>query len=148
MRSILATAALLALAACGASGSEAPAVEVEDVAVTLPAVPGRPGAAYFTLRTEHEEMRLVSISSPSADGVELHEMREENGVWRMAAMKEGRFPPSGEMKFEPGGRHAMLFGLDPKLKEGATIDLTFNFDPAPPVTVHAEVRRPGGHATH
>ena len=148
MRSILATAALLAAAACDHGPPPGPVVEVEDAAVTLPAVSGRPGAAYFTLRTNNDPMRLVSVTSPRADRIELHEMREQNGVWRMAAMKEGRFPTSGEMKFEPGGRHAMLFGLDPKLTPGATIPLTFTFDPAPPVTVQAQVQGPGGHSGH
>jgi hypothetical protein len=117
--------------------------------VTLPAIPGRPGAAYFTLRSNTEPMRLLSVTSPRAERIELHEMREENGVWRMGAIKDSRFPADGLLKFEPGGRHGMVFGLDPKLKPGAVIPLTFTFDPAPPVTVEAEVSGPGsGHSGH
>ncbi len=61
---------------------------------------------------------------------------------------DGNFPPGGQMKFEPGGRHAMLFDIDPAVRAGDKIPLTFTFEPAPPVTVEAEVRAAGGHAGH
>ena len=38
-------------------------VVVERAVVTLPAVPGRPGAAYFTLRSNGDRHRLAGISS-------------------------------------------------------------------------------------
>lgn len=148
MRIILATFALFAAAACGQGSRPGPAVQVDDAVVTLPAVPGRPGAAYFTLRTSDDPMRLLSVTSPKVQRIELHETREEDGVSRMAPMKDGRFPSGGELEFKPGGRHAMLFGIDPLLKPGARIPLAFTFDPASPVTVEAEVRGPGGHSGH
>jgi copper(I)-binding protein len=55
------------------------------------------------------------------------------------------------LEFKPGGKHAMLFGLDPALKPGAKVPLTFTFQTAPPVTVRATVHAPGGgggHANH
>jgi copper(I)-binding protein len=48
------------------------------------------------------------------------------------------------LTFKPGGKHAMLFGLDPALKPGAKVSLTFTFEPAPPVKVEAIVHGPGG----
>ena len=62
----------------------------------------------------------------------------------MKRRKEVEFPSRGELVFEPGGRHAMLFGLSPKVKAGDRIPLTFSFNVAPPVTVDAEVRGAGG----
>jgi copper(I)-binding protein len=144
----MATAALLALAACDQGQPPGPAVEIEDAVVTLPPVPGRPGAAYFTLRTNNHPMRLVGVTSPRVERIELHETRERNGVSSMAPVTDGAFPPEGVLEFKPGGRHAMLFGLDPALKAGDKIPLTFAFDPAPAVTVQAEVRPAGGHAGH
>ena len=148
MRLILATAALLALAACNQGAPPEPAVEVEDAMVMLPVVPGRPGAAYFTLRTNNDPTKIVSVTSPRIERIELHETREENGVSKMQPIADTTFPAGGVMEFKPGGRHAMLFGLDPAVKAGDTVPLTFTFEPAPAVTVEAEVHAAGSHAGH
>lgn len=141
-------AALIVLTACG--GSSGP-VQVENAVVTLPPVPGRPGAAYFTIRANREPLRLEGVVSPSAERIELHQTLHEGGAMRMKPM-----PPAGAeiaagrpLVFEPGGNHAMLFGLGPALRPGGRISLTFRFSSAGPVTVEAEVRGPGqGHAAH
>ncbi len=148
MRLILATAAFLALAACNQGPPPKPAVEVDDAMVTLPVVPGRPGAAYFTLRTNNDPTKIVSVTSPRIERIELHETRQENGVSKMQPIADTTFPASGVMEFKPGGRHAMLFGLDPALKAGDKIPLTFTFEPAPAVTVEAEVHAAGSHSGH
>lgn len=141
-------AALLATAGCG--GSSEP-VEIDQAVVTLPAVPGRPGAAYFTIRANRAPLRLEGVTSASAQRIELHRTSNEGGVMRMAPLQpsEAGIAPGRPLVFEPGGNHAMLFGLDPALQAGGRISLTFRFDSAPPVTVKAEVRGPGqGHAAH
>jgi copper(I)-binding protein len=132
-----------ALAACN-SGREEPRVTVEEAVVHLPAVKGRPGAAYFTLRTNNDPTKLASVASPRIERVELHDSVTTNGVSRMRKVEVLSF--GAELEFKPGGRHAMLFGLDPALKPGSAIPLTFTFEPAPPVTVQAKVLGPGGGA--
>ncbi|HEY0627185.1 MAG TPA: copper chaperone PCu(A)C [Allosphingosinicella sp.] len=148
MRLLLAATAALSLAACDHQPPE-PKVEVEGAVVQLPAVPGRPGAAYFTLRTNNDPTKLVSVTSPRVERIELHETVEEGGVSRMRPLQSGTFEGK-EMKFEAGGKHAMLFGVDPALRAGDRIPLTFNLEPMQPVTVEAEVRAfgGGGHAQH
>jgi copper(I)-binding protein len=148
MRFILATSALLAASACDRGPPPLPAVEVDGAVVTLPAVAGRPGAAYFTLRTGNDPMRLVAITSPMVKRIELHETREEGGVSKMTPIQDRSFPPGGELEFRSGGRHAMLFGIDPTLRPGGNIPLTFTFDPAPAVTVEAQVRAAGDYGGH
>jgi hypothetical protein len=148
MRLILATATLLVLVCCNQGPPPEPAVQVEDAVVTLPPVPGRPGAAYFTLRTNNDPTKIVSVTSPKVQRIELHQTREENGISKMAPIEDTSFPAGGEMAFKPGDRHAMLFGLDPALKAGDKIPLTFTFEPAPPVTVQAEAHAAGSHAGH
>ncbi len=148
MRFILGTALLLALAGCGGAGSE-PRVVVEDAWVQLPAVQGRPGAGYFTLQSGHDQTRLIGVSSPKAQRIELHDSRMEGDVMRMGPLEDRDFPSSGTLEFAPGGKHAMLFGLDPMVKAGERIPLTFTFEPLPPVTVEAEVRAFGeSHGGH
>lgn len=149
IRAVPILAFLLSLGACGQSGSD-PGVRVEAARVTLPAVPGRPGAAYFTLRSGDGEIRLVGLSSPRIGRVELHETVSVGGISRMVPLNGPSFDPERPLTFAPGRGHAMLFEIDPALKVGDRVPLTFSFDPAPPVTVAAEVRAAGdaGHAGH
>ena len=133
---------LLLLPACS-RGPEALQVTVEDAVVTLPAVAGRPGAAYFTLRTDRDPTRLVAVGSPSAGRIELHETMARGGMSRMAPLRDAAFTPDAPLVFRAGGRHAMVFGLDPRLRVGDRVRLTFRFDPAAAVTAEAEVRGPG-----
>jgi periplasmic copper chaperone A len=123
-------------------------VRVSDAWVRLPAAKRLPGAAYFRMEAGSEGTRLVGVSSPAARWIELHETETGSGMARMKHRKDVEFPSRGELVFEPGGRHAMLFGLSPGLKPGDRVPLTFSFNVAPPITVEAEVRGPADEAPH
>ena len=140
---VAAVAALLFAAGCEQAPSE-PRVTVDEAVVTLPAAPGRPGAAYFTLRTNTDPTRLVGIDSAGVGGIELHETVSAGGVSRMAPLANPTFSPDAPLVFAAGGRHAMLLDIEPSLRPGDRLAMTFRFDPAPPVTVLADVRGPGG----
>jgi copper(I)-binding protein len=135
------------LSGCTSNPAEG-GVAVENAMVHLPAVKGRPGAAYFTLQADGDSTRLLSVSSPSIEQIELHDSVATGGVTRMQKVESLTF--DDRLEFKPGGKHAMLFGVDPSLKPGAQIPLTFTFRSGPPVTVEAKVHGPGGgsHATH
>ena len=135
-------ALLFVCPACDRAPPE-PRVTVEDAVVTLPVLPGRPGAAYFTLRTNNDPTRLTGIGSPRIGRIELHETANRDGVASMRPLADTTFSPGAPLAFAPGGRHAMLFDIDPLLGPGDRIALTLTFEPAPPVTVEAEVRGPG-----
>lgn len=136
---LVAVLAAIALAGC----DPAPGVRVSDAVVRLPAVPGRPGAAYFTLEATTIPMRLLGVASPQIERIELHQSSMIGGVMRMGPLEETRFDDSKRMLFAPGGHHAMLFGIDPAVKAGGTVRLTFDFDAAPDVTVEARVEGAG-----
>ncbi|HEX9963593.1 MAG TPA: copper chaperone PCu(A)C [Allosphingosinicella sp.] len=121
-------------------------VRVGDVWVRLPAAKSRPGSAYFRMEAGSEGTRLVGVSSPSVRWVELHETETTGSRTKMKQRKEIEFPSRGELVFEPGERHAMLFGISPKVKPGTRIPLTFSFNVAPPITIEAEVRAAGDEA--
>lgn len=132
-------AALFLLSGCDRGPADG-TVAVREAWVRLPATPSQPGAAYFRMEAGSEGTRLIGLSSPSARWIELHESRTEKGVSKMRQKKEFEFPSRGELSFEPGGNHAMLFGLNRKLKPGDKVSLTFSFNVAPPITIDAEVR--------
>jgi hypothetical protein len=126
-------------------------VRVRDAWIRLPAAKSRPGSAYFRMEAGSEGTRLVGVSSPAARWIELHETSMSGTSAKMKRHKEIEFPSRGELAFEPGGRHAMLFGLSPKVKVGDRVPLTFSFNVAPPITLDAEVRGAadeGPHAGH
>jgi periplasmic copper chaperone A len=151
---VAAAAAFLMLPGCGGADEGAPAIEVEEAWVRLPAAPGRPAAAYFTLRAYNAPIQLTGVTSDEAERIELHDSRMEDGVMRMVPLEGGVTVPAGaETSFEPGGQHAMLYGLAESVREGGRMRLVFTFEGVDPVTVQAEVRGPGGapaggHAGH
>jgi copper(I)-binding protein len=143
---LFAAAALLMLASCGGE-SRQEGITVTDASVRLPAVSGRPGVAYFTIRAG-SAATIEGVSSPLIERVELHDSRMDGNVMRMGPLQDRSIPAGGELRFEQGGRHAMLFGIDPTLKAGDRLPMTFNFGQATAVTVEAEVTGPAGHMAH
>ena len=143
------TFAFLPLAALLAACSPGdPAVNVTDAVVRLPAVQGNPGAAYFTLRTNHRPMRILGVSSPQIQRIELHESEMVGGRMRMGPLEDNSFAAEGVKRFEEGGPHAMLFGLDPAVRAGGTVRLNFDFDNAPDVSMDVQVESAGGASGH
>jgi periplasmic copper chaperone A len=126
-------AALAALAACGA-----PAANETDAShkaqapsgpiVRLNPVPGRPAAGYFTLRIEGDKGALVSVTSPQAGRIELHETMREGTMSRMRAIPRLPLRDGETLVFAPGGRHLMLFDLAPTVEAGGEMILTFQFE--------------------
>ena len=137
-------ALLPVLALVSGCGQGAPAVNVTDAVVRLPAVQGNPGAAYFTLRANRTPMRLLGVSSPQVQRIELHESEMAGGRMRMGQMEDNSFTAEGVKVFEEGGPHAMLFGISPEVRAGGTVRLTFDVDNAPDVTVDVPVQTAGG----
>jgi copper(I)-binding protein len=138
------------LLGCGGA-AEAPATIVENAVMTVPAVRGGPGAAYFTLKTNVAPSRLVSVTSPSISSIELHQTREEGGRTSMVPLDEAgaTFSPRKSARLRARRQARNADERAPGLVPGGKVRLTFNVDPARPVTVEADVRGPGqAHAAH
>ena len=127
------------LVACQPSGEAQNRPVVTDARIALPAVRGRPGAGYFTIRSS-AKTRLINVSSPRVKRMELHESMAAG----MAPLRDAEVGAGDSLEFAPGGRHAMLFDVDPALRIGDKVPLTFTFDTAASVTVEAAVQGPGG----
>ena len=108
-----------ALAGCGKPA----ALTVDAAWVRLPAVPGRPAAAYFTLHGGAADATLIAVASDRARRAELHESMA-GGMRPLAAVG---VPAGAAVRFAPGGRHVMLFDLDPRLSAGAATTLRLTF---------------------
>lgn len=152
-KSFVAAAALLAmclpLAGCS-KPRRTDGVTVEDAWVRLPVVAGRPGAAYFTLRNGGPATTLEGVASAKVGRIELHESMGDGGVMRMSALPTVELPAGATVTFEPSGKHAMLFDVDPAVKPGDRMTLRFSVRPNITIDAEAEVRAAtdAGHDVH
>ena len=155
-------AAALSLAACNPSEpAKAPAAETPTATAAVSATDAwsRPspngakaGGCYVTLTAATDD-RLTGGSTPRAGSLQVHEMKTENGMMKMAELTAGLPLPAGQaVALAPGGNHLMLIGLTAPLVAGETVPLTFQFASAPTITVQAQVRQPAmegmDHAAH
>ena len=145
-------AAALSLAACNPSEpAKAPAAETPTATAAVSATDAwcRPspngakaGGCYVTLTAATDD-RLTGGSTPRAGSLQVHEMKTENGMMKMAELTAGLPLPAGQaVALAPGGNHLMLIGLTAPLVAGETVPLTFQFASAPAITVQAQVRQP------
>ncbi|EZP52971.1 MULTISPECIES: copper chaperone PCu(A)C [Sphingomonas] len=119
--------ALVLVAALGGCGGPE-RVTADDAWIRLPAVPGRPGAAYFTLHGGRSDATLIDVSADIAVRGEMHEsMTGAGGMAAMTPLASVAVPAKAKVVFAPGGRHVMLFDINPKAKAGRIYNLTLNF---------------------
>lgn len=81
-------------------------------------------AAYFVLANPGAEpLVLQGARADFARHAMMHDMAGEKGARRMVHLDEVTVPAGGEVRFEPGGRHLMLTGLERVPAEGETVEV-------------------------
>lgn len=123
MRVFAGIVAVATLSACQPAEMKA-----EGAWVRLPAVAGRPGAAYFIVHGGAKADTLVAVSAPFALRAEMHEsVKGDHGAMSMAPIRDAAVPAGGVLAFAPGGKHVMLFSIGPNVKPGDTVPVTLAF---------------------
>lgn len=116
------------------------------------AAPGVPGVGFLTLsNTGKKADRLLTVSSPLAGSVEIHQSGVENGVMQMRAITQGVALPAGKtVSLEPGAMHLMLFDLKAPLAAGEQLPLLLTFERAGQLTTQLQVepREPPAASAH
>lgn len=102
-------------------------------------VPGRPSAGYLALTGGGQPDRLTSATAPGVR-IEMHDMTMAGGVMRMAKLDALPVPAGAAVRFAPGGRHLMIFGL---AATATSLPITLGFASGGKVTVTAAVRAAG-----
>jgi copper(I)-binding protein len=113
--------------------------------------PGAPVAGgYFTVtNTGTVADRLVGGTVPFAASVEIHEMRMDGDVMKMAEIPGGlEIKPGETVELKPGGLHVMFMRLTQPLKEGETVTGRLAFATAGEVEVTFNVRAMGATGKH
>jgi len=85
--------------------------------------------AFMQLRSA-KDVTLVSVSTPVAGIVEVHEMAMDGQVMRMRAVPALPLPAGKPVDFKPGGYHVMLMDLKQPVKAGDQVPLTLVFEGA------------------
>ena len=135
------------LAGAALAGCQPAELGVEDAWMRLPAVQGRPGAAYFTVKGGAQATSLIAVSSPAAIRTEIHEMKQQGAMMTMAPIKDVAIPAGTRVEFKPGGKHVMLYDISPDVRAGGMIPLRLSFADGETVEVNAAVRA-AGEAAH
>ena len=78
----------------------------------------------FMQLTSAQGGKLVSVKSPVAGIVEIHEMAMEGNVMKMRAVSGIDLPAGKGVDLKPGGYHVMLLDLKQQLKDGDSVPIT------------------------
>jgi copper(I)-binding protein len=143
--SLLAAALMPSLAACGAGHSRICATPASP-SVRLPAVPGRPAAGYFEILAGEGSGALLSVTSPRVARIEMHESMMSDSMSTMRPMTRATADECHAIAFAPGGRHLMLFDVDPAVRAGQEIELVLHFENGESRRLTARIEAAGGEA--
>lgn len=116
---------------------------------------GAPAGGAFVTLTNKGKMadRLIGASSDVSKVVEVHQMSMDNGVMKMAHLKDGlAIEPGATVELKPGSFHLMMIGLHKAIAQGEMVKITLEFEHAGKVDVMfpaAKIGAPGmSHANH
>ncbi len=146
--SIYAVVSIIAVSGC----TKPKEMKIDRPVIRLSANPKAPAAGYFTLRAGPTADRLLSVTSPIVIRIEMHQSMTSGGPsagsgGAMASMKslDGgvEIPAGSTVKFNEGGRHLMLYNINPGVKTGDTVQLNFTFASGLILQTYAPVRAAG-----
>ncbi len=104
-------------------------------------VQGQKATGAFMKITAKDNAKLIAGSSPVAGVVEIHEMKMEKDVMKMAALPNGLELPAGKaVELKPGGYHVMLMDLKAPLAKDSTVPLTLTVQDAKGVKSNIELQ--------
>ncbi len=107
-----------------ASPDVKPGMSIGAARLVLPAVSGNPGAAYFNLTNDGAKpTELAAVYITGSGGAEIH----DTNAGEMNLAKRVALAPGETVKFEPGGKHVMVFDLLDTVKAGTTTEMTLTF---------------------
>ncbi|HZV17285.1 MAG TPA: copper chaperone PCu(A)C [Sphingobium sp.] len=137
----LSLSALAALSAC-----DSKPLYVDGGYVRLNANPSAPSAAYFTIHGGDKPVVLRDVTSESAVRLELHESKTQNGMASMAKIDTVDVPAGEKVTFTPGGKHIMLWQINPETVAAGKMTFTFIFSNGDRILADAVIQRPDGSA--
>lgn len=126
------------------------AIAIDAPWIRMPPPPAAVAAGYLGIRNNGAVGdRLLAVETAAAARVEIHEMREEDGMLRMRQMEVGLdLAPGAHVELKPGGYHLMLMEPQADLAVGSRVPAVLVFEHAGRVPVEFEVRSATGQGGH
>jgi periplasmic copper chaperone A len=137
--------AAITLAISVAACHPAEPLAVSDAVFQPPLGSSGIGAAYFTVRSAAAD-RIVSVTSPQADSIEIHASVTKNGRASMQRLETVELPAGKVVEFVTGGMHLMVFSPRQGPGEGS-FPITIELQSGAKKTIAFENRR-GGEDNH
>ncbi len=111
-------------------------------------VAGQKATGVFMKLTATQASQLVGVSSPVAGVAEVHEMKMDGNVMKMAAVPAIELPAGKPVALQPGGYHVMLMDLKGPLAKDTSVTITLKFKDSKGVVSQQEVKLPVKEMTH
>ncbi len=100
-----------------------------------------PAAGYFTIHGGEAPVKLLRVSTEGAQRIEMHESLMKDGMMTMEPVDSVDVPAKGEVKFAPGGKHLMIFSVNPAVVEAGKMTLTVLFSNGDRLIVDAPIQK-------
>lgn len=138
--------AVFAVASLGACTPPAkqPVLNIHGAQTTVPVIEGNPSAVYFTVTGGPEDVKLLAVLAPQAQRSEMHESVNENGTVSMKALTSVDIPAKSRIEFKRGGKHVMVWGINPGAIKAGTMPMTFVFSNNDRIEAQVKINPAGG----
>jgi periplasmic copper chaperone A len=116
-------------------------------------IDGRPTAAYLIIENGGPTPETITaLSSPDFGRVEMHDHIKDGAMMKMVKLDTLAVPGNGQLAFEPGAKHLMLFEPKRELANGESLKITLTFSNSGPIetnfVVLNEIPRSAGGDEH
>lgn len=142
MRFFRIAAVLAAPFALHACADPAP-LYVDQAWVQLNANPKAPSAGYFVIHGGPEAVTLRAIQTEGALRIEMHDNVMKDGMMRMAPLDSVPVPAETKVAFAQGGKHLMIYGINPAVIQEGKLGLMFLFSNGDRLPVDAIIKQGG-----
>jgi periplasmic copper chaperone A len=147
LRQILSVTPIMAVALLAACQKPPAQLYVDGGYVRLNANPDNPAAGYFTIHGGADAVTLRAVQTDAAVRLELHESVLEGGVMEMRPIESVDVPAGETVSFKPGGKHVMLWQINPQAIAAGKMTFKFIFSNGDQILADAEIQGPDGKVT-
>ena len=120
-------AAALVLTGCEKNMGRGQLLNVVSGEIIMGATPDRPAVGYFRVEGGPVPVELVAVTTDLAQRVEMHETVQENGMVTMKPLLRADVPAKGELVFKRGGKHLMIWNINPAAVRAGKLQMSFVF---------------------
>ena len=103
-----------------------------------------PAAGYLVIHGGEAAVRLLRVTSDAAMRIEMHQSVTQDGMTTMEKIDSLDVPAKEKVTFEPGGKHLMIFNINPAAIQAGKLTMTLLFSNDDRLIVDAQIRGAGG----